>query len=293
MDDRETIILVETLKPILKDIQDEEKRSIAITKHLYDRANKEIIIPVMLWHILLSLNRELKEEKLNYRSYICKCYLANVCEGCWTGKELVFATVNNASIDITSKSKYKLKCYGEKESNIISYRLCAVFLLCCLYQYNTKRECYVPEEFYKWGMFVYFLYSFDAFLACFKFCMEYGNYALDQVFCELLCLIFNLQGLKSYEFMDQLHNNKSEGAKFVEFVLRNFAAMSDAGYSDMVYEALHSCISLFVTAMNSKRREMIRLLKNYEERASKIFGEKQMKDMLHNLEKDLFGELLT
>ena len=288
MDDRETIFLVETLKPTLKNIQDEEKRSVAITKYLYNEANKEIIMPVMLWHILLSLNRELEEEKLNYQTYICQCYLANVCEECWTGEGLVFATVDNVFINITSKSKYKLECFGERGSSITSYRLCAVFLLGCLYKYNTKRECYVPKEFYKWGMFVYFLYSFDAFLACFKFCMENGNYSLDQVFGELLCLIFSLQGLESYEFMNQLHNYESEGAKFVECVLRNFAAMSDAGY-----EALHSRISIFVTAMKSKRREMIRLLKNNEVRASKIFGEKQMKDMLNNLEKDLFGELIA
>ena len=283
MDDRETIILVEALKGILQDIQIKEKRGVAIGRYLYDETKHEIKIPVMLWRILIYLNREIENEKLCYKSYNCKGCIIGTCEKCWFENGLVFAmTVDDEPINITSDSDYKIECDGERVSRT-TFQLCAVFLRGCLYKYDTRCECYVPEEFYKWGMFVFFLYSFDAFLTCFKDCMKNGNNSLDQVFCEILCLIFNLKELTSREFMERLQNYNSEGAKFVRVVLRNYAAMGDAGY-----EVLNSCISDFAIAMKKERKEIINLLNNNKERVIGIFGRRQMKNILSNLEKDWF-----
>lgn len=295
MDVRETTILGEALEGILQDITDDAKRGTAIKDYLYQAQEKRILIPESLWNIIICLDKELgerefdKKAELDYQpkefDYKEDCKFRQYCEQCWTAEKLVFTVDGNKCIRIADKPLVGLQCGGKGVGNL-AYKFCAVCLRGCLYLYNPSSECYIPEEFYGGEMFIFFLYSFDAFYTCFEYCIKAGEQSLNEVFKNVLWFAFNYQGLSDKKLEKKLREDSSDGARFFNVVFNNCIAMDIAGYSE-----LNSILGYFTRAMRKEGSEIVRLLRNNEVKAGKILGDDLLKKMKEELNKDwLYGE---
>ncbi|MDE6664381.1 MAG: hypothetical protein K2K46_13725 [Lachnospiraceae bacterium] len=288
MDVRETTKLGETLEGILQDINDDAKRGTAIEDYLYQAQEKRILIPESLWNIIICLDKELEEREsdkkaeLNYQSkvfdYNNDCNFLEKCVECWSTEKLVFAVdASNMRIRIADKPSNWLEC-SEKRVGNLTYKFCAVCLRGCLYQYMTSRECYIPEEFYSGEMFVFFLYSFDAFYTCFKYCIEAGIQSLNAVFRDLLWLVFKYRGLSEKRLEKKLNEDSSDRAEFLKEIIYNCKAMGMASYSE-----LNSILGDFVMAMRSNGKKIVDLLRENEVKAGRILGDDLLEKMLKDL----------
>lgn len=290
MDIRETTKLVKALEGILQDLNDDAKRGDAIELYLYQKEEKRILIPESLWNIIPCLDKELEEREfdkkveLDYQPQVFKydtdCDFRRNCGQCWTAEELVFAVDGNMYIRIADRPQMWLGCAGTRVGNP-AYQFCAVCLRGCIYRYKTSSECYIPEELYRREMFVFFLYSFDAFYTCFKCCIEVGNHSLNSVFKDTLWLVFKYQGLSDNKLEKKLKEDSSDGAEFLKMTFNNCKAIGMVGYSE-----LNSILGYFIRAMKKKGREIVRLLRNNEIKAGEILGNDLLKKMLEDLNKD-------
>ena len=294
MDTRESNELVKALESILEDVTDKNKIGVAIERYLYNENDKAIAVPVMLWNIIVYLSKEMEGQlKLDYQTdvYDCKwkCLLRCGSNRCWTEEELIFVKTDDMYIDITTEPLKSIKCGGEERGGP-DCQFCAFFLRGCLYKYETQCQCYVPEEFYRWGMFVFFLYSFNAFFSCFKYCIEYGNHSLNLAFRNVLKLTIGLQGLSDKKFKEVLKAEYTEAEyleaiNFVKFVIRGCPAMGE-----MRYALINSRVTHFIESMKRDKKSLINLLKDNECRAKEILGENLRGEMLHMLEINWLGE---
>ena len=294
MDVRENTKLGKTLEGILQDVNDEKKRGVAIGKYLYQPQENRILIPESLWNIIICLDKVLEEwetdkkAELDYRpqvfDYNFDCDFRKDCGQCWSTEKLVFAVDGNMALRIADKPHRGIGCGGTGVGSL-AYKFCAVCLRGCLYQYMTSSECYIPEEFYDGEMFVFFLYSFDAFYTCFKCCIEAGIQSLNAVFKDVLWFAFKYQGLSDQKLENKLNEDSSNGAEFLNMIIRNCSAMGMAGYLE-----LNSILGYFVRAMRSKREEIVALLRNNEVKASRILGDDLLKKIIKELNKNwLYG----
>lgn len=290
MDVRETTKLGKALEGILQDINDDTKRGVAIGQYLYQTQEKRILIPESLWNIIICLDKELEEREFDKKAeldyqpqvfdYNIDCIFLRNCEQCWSAEKLVFAVDGNTCIRIADRPHMGIGCGGTGVGNL-AYQFCAVCLRGCLYQYMTLSECYIPEEFYSGEMFVFFLYSFDAFYACFKCCIEAGIQSLNAIFKDVLWLAFKYQGLSDQKFEKKLNEDSSNGVEFLKEIIYNCKAMGMASYSE-----LNSILGDFVMAMRSNGKKIVDLLRDNEVKASRILGDDLLKKMLEDLNKD-------
>ena len=290
MDIRETIKLGKALEGILQDVNDNRKRGVAIGQYLYQSQEKRVLIPESLWNIIVCLDKELEEREydkkveLDYQSQVfdsvSDCDFRHNCGQCWTAEKLIFAIDGNKYIKIAGRPHTRIECGGTGVGDP-AYQFCAVCLRGCIYQYMPLSECYIPEKFYRREMFVFFLYSFDAFYTCFKCCIESGNQSLNAVFKDILWLVFKYHGFSDDQLEEKLKKAPLDGAKFLNVVFNNCRAMGMAGYSE-----LNSVLGQFMMAMRNKGREIVLLLKDNEVKSGKILGDDLLKKMIMDLNKD-------
>ncbi|MDE6845910.1 MAG: hypothetical protein K2J99_09105 [Lachnospiraceae bacterium] len=289
MDARETTKLVNAIERILDDVNDNTKRAVAIGQYLYQENEKKLLIPQSLWNIIICLDKELAEREfgkmvsLDYQPKVfdhsVDCTFLHKCEQCWTEEKLAFVVDGNMCDKIAHKPQERISCGGAGVRNP-AYQFCAVCLRQCIYRYMTSSECYIPDEFYRWEMFVFFLYSFDAFYICFKRCIETENQSLKVVFEDVLRLVFKYQGVSDEELAKELQEDSLDGARFIKVIFNNCKAMDMAGYSE-----LNSTLVHFMMAMKKKREEIVLFLRNNEVKAGKILESDLLKVMLTDLEK--------
>lgn len=290
MDVRETTKLGKALEGILQDVNDEAIRGDDIGKYLYQAREKRILIPESLWNIIICLDKELEEKEFDKKAeldyqpqvfdYNIDCIFRRNCGQCWSAEKLVFAVDGNICIRIANRPHMGIECGGTGVRNP-TYQFCAVCLRGCLYRYKTSSECYIPEEFYSGEMFVFFLYSFDAFYTCFKCCIEAGVQSLNAVFRDLLWLVFKYRGLSEKKLEKKLNEDSSDRAEFLKEIIYNCKAMGMASYS-----ALNSILGEFVMAMRSNGKKIVALLRENEVKAGRILGDDLRKKMLEDLNKD-------
>ncbi len=314
MDMRETTELGNALGSILEEIKVEEKIQITLEKYLY-KTEEKIAIPVLLWYIIVYLNEELKNKiKLDYSEDVVdcntECRFKNINKMCWSEEKLVFVKTSDMHINITDEPKKKIECSKQNVSDT-DLLICAFFLRACLYKYTPRIRCYVPKEFFRWSMFVFFLHSFDAFCVCFEYCIQNENKSLNKVFRDILELILWLQNLFDNK-SDNEYKNKTDGKcddktcgtscnKFKEAIRKEDAEeleevmgfiswvfRGSVSMGNICYEALNSRMTVFLDSMMMKKQkeELVRLIKNNEKKTDEILGGKLRKKMVHELDKN-------
>lgn len=293
MDAKETIKLVKAIEGILENINDKGQIGVAIRNYLYLKGEKKVLIPQSLWNIIICLDKELAEREfgervvLNYHLQLfdnkAECHFQNYCESCWMKDTLVFAVDAGMCIEIAEKPKESINCGGAGAGNPV-YQFCAVCLRRCLYRYMTSSECYIPKNFFRWEMFVFFLFSFDAFYVCFEYCIKNNNQSLNQIHRDVLEIVFGYKEVSEEQLEDCLSDDKSESAEFLKCILRNCQTMEGVGHRE-----LYSVLGNFNVAMKNRRRQVIALLRDNQEKAKKIIGEELTTKMIAQLSVDWLG----